>query len=155
MAVVAAITATKDVKNERVKLSIIRKTVKQYLNVGKPEDDVMFKVYSGFTIGGLPAHLIPEKLIEIYSTEQTTRMQLLQAMRQSSLNVHIPSMQQQDDTIVVNSVSTPMTCKDEIIKLKAPKKEKVVTDKSKVQIKEKGIAQGRIKESERNRDHIK
>lgn len=89
IAAVAVITATRNVKNENVKYSIIAKTLKQYQTAGKAWDQEKFLIFSGHATGGLPSELMPQTLIEAYSKEQTTRMQFRLAARQTEMTVKI------------------------------------------------------------------
>nr|QMP82411.1 nucleocapsid protein [Coleopteran phasma-related virus OKIAV243] len=66
VAAVAAIVATRNVKDERMKNGIIGKTLKQYLMHKKTWNDRVFETYAKFGHGGVPANLAPENLIRLF-----------------------------------------------------------------------------------------
>lgn len=68
IAVLAAISATRNMKDKSMRRSIIVKTFKQYTS--KSSFDVnIFKRLSPYATGGIPHELSPENLIEMHETE--------------------------------------------------------------------------------------
>lgn len=74
-----------------------------------------FKVYASFVTDGLPAHLTSEKLIDMYINEQKTRMQLLQAIKQTTMMVSLPQAEIIPDRII-NMSSEASTSKAKLEK---------------------------------------
>nr|QXV86665.1 MAG: nucleocapsid protein [Tibet bird virus 1] len=65
-AVVAAIVATRNVKDPKMQNSIIGKTIKQYLSMKKKWDSPKFEVYATFANGGVPTNLSPDNLVKLF-----------------------------------------------------------------------------------------
>lgn len=87
IAVVAVNTATKNMKDDKIRNMIIGKVCKQYNTAKKPFDHVMFEKYSDYATGGVPIELSPEKLIKIYDEAQLKRSRLLRSIAESTLKV--------------------------------------------------------------------
>lgn len=69
-AAVAAIVATRNVKDEKMRHGIIGKTLKQYVTMKKEWNLVRFQIYSRFGHGGVPENISPEKLISFFDDIQ-------------------------------------------------------------------------------------
>lgn len=72
IAIVASICATKNMKDKRLRDTIISKTYKQYVASGKDMDREKFIIYAKYATGGVPVEYMPEKLIELYDSAQLT-----------------------------------------------------------------------------------
>lgn len=70
IAIIAAIVATKNIKNENIKNGIIGKTIKQFLSVKKEWDPIKFEAFASYAHGGVPSDLQPELLIELFERIQ-------------------------------------------------------------------------------------
>lgn len=70
IAIVAAIVATRGVKDKKMKNAIIGKTIKQYLNVRKEFRPRYFEVYAEFGHGGVPSNLSPDNLLKLFDDIQ-------------------------------------------------------------------------------------
>lgn len=68
IAAIAAIVATRNVKDRSMRYGIVGKTLKQYLNADKISDVKKFEVLAGFGHGGVPSDMSPDKLIAAYDT---------------------------------------------------------------------------------------
>lgn len=72
IALVASICATNNMKDKKLRDTIISKTYKQYIASGKELDIEKFKIYSRYATGGVPAEYMPERLINLYEAAKTT-----------------------------------------------------------------------------------
>jgi len=70
IAIVAAIVATRGVKDKKMKDSIIGKTIKQYLNAKKEFKMRHFEVYAEFGHVGVPSNLSPDNLLKMFDDIQ-------------------------------------------------------------------------------------
>lgn len=68
IAVVAALCATRNMKDKKLRMSIIGKTYKQYVSAGKVFEKPRFAVYCKYATGGIPAEFSPDKLIDYYES---------------------------------------------------------------------------------------
>lgn len=94
IALCSSIVATKGIKDERMRDSIISKTIKQYYQVKKPLDDALFTVYAGFATGGIPGSLSIKALIAQYDTAQTlAAKQMAKASAQTMLSSTVHALQ--------------------------------------------------------------
>ncbi|WBM84617.1 MAG: nucleoprotein [hymenopteran phasma-related virus OKIAV227] len=70
IAIVSAIAATRNVKEDSLRQSIVMKLVKQYINVGKMPDKDLLRRCAPFATGGVPTEFSFDELIKLYDTEQ-------------------------------------------------------------------------------------
>lgn len=70
---IAAISATKGIKNKNERTTIIDKIIKQLFSAGKTKNLEAFKIYAKYSHGGVPEKLSTNKLMEIMvETQKTT-----------------------------------------------------------------------------------
>lgn len=84
MAVCAAIAATRNLKEETVRRSIVTKTTKQYIAKGKNLDKVKLAIVAKYATGGVPAEFSYENLIELFKSVQGT-VSKLKAVKASDI----------------------------------------------------------------------
>lgn len=84
VAAVAAITATKAMTNKNLRMSIIRKTLRQFQTAGKHFNHDTFKIYSQRSSGGLPEDMLPEKLVEDYEAYREVASKEARALRENA-----------------------------------------------------------------------
>lgn len=87
LAAVCSLVATRGIKDEKVKLSIVTKVIKQYTARGKEFREHTFNIYARFAHGGVPANLSYSKLVESFDTAQNikiTTRKMAEAVAQST-----------------------------------------------------------------------
>ncbi|CAH0393873.1 unnamed protein product [Bemisia tabaci] len=84
VAAVAALTATKAMTNKNLRMSIIRKTLRQFQTAGKHFNHDTFKIYSQRSSGGLPEDMLPEKLVEDYEAYREVASKEARALRENA-----------------------------------------------------------------------
>uniref|UniRef100_A0AAT9JEX4 Nucleocapsid protein n=1 Tax=Blattella germanica phasmavirus 1 TaxID=3133448 RepID=A0AAT9JEX4_9VIRU len=70
VAAIAGIVATRGIKDDQMKASIINKTVKQYLNRNKPFDFEIFNTFAKYAHGGVPMEYSASNLMKIFKETQ-------------------------------------------------------------------------------------
>lgn len=85
VAVLAAIVATRNVKDKRTTESIIARTIKQYLSKDKTFDDRKFNIYAKYAHGGVPAELAVDKLITSYDSVRLASLRELSRAESDSM----------------------------------------------------------------------
>lgn len=95
-AVVCSLVATRGIKADNIKVSIVSKVVKQYIYRRKAYKESKFRVYSQYAHGGVSAELSYAKLVELFDSSQAFKVsirQVAQAMSQSlqSSTVTVPT----------------------------------------------------------------
>ncbi|AJG39319.1 nucleocapsid protein [Wuchang Cockroach Virus 1] len=70
VAAIAGIVATRGIKDDQIKAGIINKTVKQYLNRGKPFDFEIFNTFAKYAHGGVPMEYSASNLMKIFKETQ-------------------------------------------------------------------------------------
>nr|QMP82260.1 nucleocapsid protein [Blattodean phasma-related virus OKIAV238] len=70
VASIASIVSTRGLKDENIKISIINKTMKQYIAAKKPFDESIFNTFAIYANGGVPANLQAQKLIDLFNSIQ-------------------------------------------------------------------------------------
>lgn len=92
IAAVCSIVATKGLKDEKIKNSIITKTVKQYINKGKPIDSEKFMVFAAYALGGLPIGQDAITLEKMLESSQVAKINARQAIAASKSTAHTSSV---------------------------------------------------------------
>nr|QMP82246.1 nucleocapsid protein [Coleopteran phasma-related virus OKIAV236] len=93
IAVIAAIVATRNIKSEQIKHSIIGKTIKQYLSVGKEWLPNKYEAYGSFAHGGVPSDLKPQILMDIFDrVQKISPRQAIQAAAQTVMESTIAAL---------------------------------------------------------------
>lgn len=103
VAVVAAVCATRNMTDSKVRDQIITKTYKQYVAAGKPFDATMYENLCKFATGGVPAEHSAKRLVDRYETVQRNipAYQSIRAAQQSVVR-----------TVEGNVASTPSSSVD-------------------------------------------
>lgn len=78
-AICAAISATRNLKDENLKKSIVTKTVKQYIAAKKMPDKEVISIVAKYATGGVPAEFSYDELLRVY--DQAQAMSALQKQR--------------------------------------------------------------------------
>lgn len=73
-AIACCLVAIKGIKDEKIRTSIFRKIVKQYIAKGKKFTDIKFGIYDRFARGGVPAELTYSKLLEAFESAQKVKL---------------------------------------------------------------------------------
>lgn len=104
-AAVCAIMSTKGLKDKDIKVSIISKTLRQYLAKQKQWEVGTFEVYAKYAHGGIPDGMEPENLMSMLDTIQLTALtarKAKQAAETTGIEVTV-------DTPTILSASTSST----------------------------------------------
>lgn len=89
-AAVAAIVATRAIKDKKMKDAIIGKTIKQYLSVKKVFEPRLFEIYAEFGHGGVPSTLSPDNLVKLFDEiQKITPIQASMAARVTKRQVQV------------------------------------------------------------------
>nr|WVD52798.1 NP [Wugcerasp virus 9] len=70
IAVVAAIAATRNCKDEGIKKSIVTKTIKQYINKGRNPDKIRMSIIAKYATGGVPMEFSYDNLVNDFESTQ-------------------------------------------------------------------------------------
>lgn len=102
VAACAAISATRGLKDEDVKRSIVTKIVKQYFSRGKELDAIKLSIVSKYATGGIPSEFSYDNLLSAFKSAQSApnRLKSLNAVKtQESIlsNVTMPSTSSKRD----------------------------------------------------------
>lgn len=85
-ALICSLVATRGLKDDIIKTSIVSKVVKQYIARGREYKEDKSKVYAQFAHGGVPEELAYTKLVELFDTTQAFKVshrQMAQSIGQS------------------------------------------------------------------------
>lgn len=82
-AAVAAINATRNMTDRKLRDSIISKVIKQYIAAKKQWEDNKYEYYSKFAHGGIPSHLSPTILIDAFEASQKAIVRALKQQHSS------------------------------------------------------------------------
>nr|QPL15330.1 hypothetical protein [Hymenopteran phasma-related virus OKIAV232] len=86
IAICSAYSATKNVKDENLKKSIVVKMIKQYMTQGHRPDKDRMRIISRYATGGVPSDFSYESISELITTEQRTYAALkLKRMEQETV----------------------------------------------------------------------
>nr|UDL14022.1 MAG: hypothetical protein [Hubei diptera virus 6] len=91
IALVAAICATKNMKDKKLRDTIISKTYKQYVAANKQINKDLFVVYAKYATGGVPAEYAPERLIELYELSQVSGIKAVIETKSTTLGTKMGS----------------------------------------------------------------
>lgn len=96
VAVVAAVCATRNMTDSKVRDQIITKTYKQYVASGKPFDAGLYESLCKFATGGVPAEHSAKRLIDRYEAVQRSipAYQVLRATQSSGISTVPENVQQ-------------------------------------------------------------
>ncbi|XP_076545675.1 uncharacterized protein LOC143305529 [Osmia lignaria lignaria] len=85
IAVCASIAATRNVKDEILKKSIVVKILKQYINKGFIPNKARMTIISKYATGGIPSKFIYEEIVKVFDSEQTkySALKIVQTTKQS------------------------------------------------------------------------
>lgn len=103
VAVVAAVCATRNMTDSKVRDQIITKTYKQYVAAGKPFDAELYESLCKFATGGVPAEHSAKRLVDRYESVQRSipAYQALRAVQTSGIST-VPDN-------VVQPIQAPVT----------------------------------------------
>lgn len=92
VALCAAYSATRGLKDKKIKQSIVSKVIKQYMHQRKAPETLLVHTLAPYCNGGIPAEFSMEKLDEIFSSASFigTSMQQIMATRQSAMQSTVP-----------------------------------------------------------------
>jgi len=95
VAIVAALCASRGIKDYNQRTNLVTKTFKQYASIGKRPDLDGIKFYSKFATGGMPPDMTLKSMVEIMETAQqeysvTLRQQMQASMVQARSQVGQP-----------------------------------------------------------------
>jgi len=95
VAIVAALCASRGIKDYNQRTNLVTKTFKQYSSVGKRPDLEGIRFYSKFATGGMPPDMTLKSMVEIMETAQkeygiALRQQMQAAMAQARSRVDQP-----------------------------------------------------------------
>lgn len=76
--------ATVGLKDQKVRKSIVQKTIKQFLNSNRPADKTFFVASCQYATGGVPSEWEFEKITEEYTSVKLTAKQRALADAQST-----------------------------------------------------------------------
>nr|QMP82126.1 nucleocapsid protein [Hymenopteran phasma-related virus OKIAV229] len=78
IALVAALSATRNIKDENLRRNIVNKLIRQYINQGKsPDKGLVFEI-AKFATGGVPTSLNYDEMVKVFDEGQKTGITALQ-----------------------------------------------------------------------------
>lgn len=86
IALVAACVATRNIKDDKVKFSIISKIGKQYIKKGKNFNENTFDIFAKYATGGVPSNMEPKKLIARLEDVQISTRQAAIASKNTTMS---------------------------------------------------------------------
>ncbi|CAH0563010.1 unnamed protein product [Brassicogethes aeneus] len=86
IALVSACVATRNIKDDKVKFSIISKIGKQYVKKGKNFNEFTFDIFSKYATGGVPSNMEPKKLLARLEEVQISTRQAAIASKNTALS---------------------------------------------------------------------
>lgn len=94
-AICASISATRNLKDESVKKSIVTKTVKQFISCKKIPNKERIAIIARYATGGIPAEYSYDELLKLYDQAQVlpSAIKIRQAIQHSSLHSDIMAPQ--------------------------------------------------------------
>ncbi|CAH0562772.1 unnamed protein product [Brassicogethes aeneus] len=106
IALVAACVATRNIKDDKVKFSIISKIGKQYVKKGKNFNEVTFDIFAKYATGGVPSNMEPKKLIARLEEVQISTRQAAIASKDTMMSSTIDAPTNVVETAASASTST-------------------------------------------------
>lgn len=90
-AICASISATRNLKDENVKKSIVTKTVKQYIACKKVPNKDRISIIAKYATGGIPAEFAYDELVKLYDQAQIlpSAIKIRQAVQHSALHSEV------------------------------------------------------------------
>lgn len=94
-AICASISATRNLKDENMKKSIVTKTVKQYISCKKVPNKERISIIAKYATGGIPAEYGYDELLKLYDQAQVlpSAIKIRQAIQHSTLQSDIMAPQ--------------------------------------------------------------